>query len=361
MRRATAAAAVALLAALPLVAGSPAALADPPVDARTRAAQLAAQVRHLRTAQEQAAEAYDAVSSQLAAAVSARLDAQQHAEQAHAAATRSTTRAGAQARALYESGGALALYAGLLQAGDTTGVLDRARLAAGVARSNRATGEHAAARASATDINRRALDAAAQEQARLERASAASAARVTTLLAEQESALADADEQVRELAAQEEQRQREAEQAQFAASLADAYAAAGEPLLLGTAGGAAASPLADRAVAAMAALVSVHPAYLWGGSGPEAFDCSGLTLTAYTAAGLRLPRTAAEQYLTGLHPALSDLRPGDLLFWGSSPPAIHHVAMYAGGGLMWSTNHSGDVARLQPVWGAGLLGATRPA
>lgn len=41
-------------------------------------------------------------------------------------------------------------------------------------------------------------------------------------------------------------------------------------------------------------------------------------------------------------------------------PAIHHVGMYAGGGLMWSTNHTGDSARLQPIWGDEFLGGTRP-
>lgn len=103
--------------------------------------------------------------------------------------------------------------------------------------------------------------------------------------------------------------------------------------------------------------------YLWGGTGPTQFDCSGLTGAAYAAAGVLLPRTAAQQYLAGIHPALADLRPGDLLFWAddpSDPATIHHVAMYAGGDLMVSTDHTGDVARIQPIWADGFAGATRP-
>ncbi len=81
------------------------------------------------------------------------------------------------------------------------------------------------------------------------------------------------------------------------------------------------------------------------------------------AVGIRLPRTAAEQYWSGPHVPLDQLAPGDLIFWASDPnnPAtIDHVAIYAGNGQMMSADHSGDVVRLQPVWWNGYAGAARP-
>jgi cell wall-associated NlpC family hydrolase len=103
--------------------------------------------------------------------------------------------------------------------------------------------------------------------------------------------------------------------------------------------------------------------YVWGGTGPNGYDCSGLTGYAYAAAGISLPRTAAQQWLSGPHPQVKDLQPGDLLFWASDPTdmsSIHHVAIYLGDGMMISTNHTGDVARIQPVWLDEFVGATRP-
>jgi len=103
--------------------------------------------------------------------------------------------------------------------------------------------------------------------------------------------------------------------------------------------------------------------YVWGGSGPDGFDCSGLTGWAYAAAGISLPRTAAQQWLSGPHPSIHQMQPGDLLFWASDPSdmsSIHHVALNLGGGMMISTDHPGDLARVQPIWDDEFVGATRP-
>lgn len=103
--------------------------------------------------------------------------------------------------------------------------------------------------------------------------------------------------------------------------------------------------------------------YVWGGTGPQGFDCSGLTGWAYAAAGIALPRTAAQQWLSGPHPSIEQMQPGDLLFWASDPSdmsSIHHVALYLGGDMMISTDHPGDVARVQPIWDEEFVGATRP-
>ncbi|HEY2724569.1 MAG TPA: C40 family peptidase [Pseudonocardiaceae bacterium] len=95
------------------------------------------------------------------------------------------------------------------------------------------------------------------------------------------------------------------------------------------------SQVAGRAMSY--ALGEVGKPYVWGAEGPDSYDCSGLMLRSYEAAGITLPRTAREQYWAGTHVPVRDAQPGDLLFWGyntSNPDSIHHVAMYLGNGRM---------------------------
>jgi peptidoglycan DL-endopeptidase CwlO len=89
---------------------------------------------------------------------------------------------------------------------------------------------------------------------------------------------------------------------------------------------------ADRAIAF--AKAQVGDPYVWGAAGPDAWDCSGLMLRAWAQAGVSLPHYSVAQYYAGSPISAGDLRPGDLVFWGttSSPESIHHVAMYIGGG-----------------------------
>ena len=123
----------------------------------------------------------------------------------------------------------------------------------------------------------------------------------------------------------------------------------------------AASPSAATAIAA--ARAQLGKPYQYAGNGPDTFDCSGLTRWAYAAAGVSLPRTSREQWNVGPHPALADLRPGDLLFWAtdtSNPSSIHHVALYVGAGWMIQAPHTGDVVRFSRIYLDGYIGATRP-
>lgn len=72
-------------------------------------------------------------------------------------------------------------------------------------------------------------------------------------------------------------------------------------------------------------------AYEYGAEGPDSYDCSGLTLRAYEQAGLALPRSSQAQYdaTAGKQVAMSELQPGDLLFYGSSGSSIHHVGLFS--------------------------------
>ena len=119
-----------------------------------------------------------------------------------------------------------------------------------------------------------------------------------------------------------------------------------------------------RARAVAFAYAQLGKPYLWGATGPGSYDCSGLTSTAYRAAGLGIPRTAAEQWSAGPHVSLADLRPGDLVFYATDtadPATIHHVGIYVGDGQMIEAPHTGAVVRLAPIARPDYIGATRPA
>jgi peptidoglycan DL-endopeptidase CwlO len=96
--------------------------------------------------------------------------------------------------------------------------------------------------------------------------------------------------------------------------------------------------------------------YVWAAGGPNAFDCSGLTMYVYAKAGVYLPHSAAGQYGMGRHVSSSALRPGDLVFFGSP---IHHVGIYIGGGEMIEAPHTGAVVRISPYARPDYVGATR--
>ncbi len=83
--------------------------------------------------------------------------------------------------------------------------------------------------------------------------------------------------------------------------------------------------------------------YQWGASGPNAFDCSGLTMRAWQAGGKSLPHWSVGQFQQSTPIKASQLKPGDLLFWGtsSSPSSIYHVALYIGNQRMIHAPRSG--------------------
>ncbi|GLY27537.1 C40 family peptidase [Kineosporia sp. NBRC 101731] len=92
--------------------------------------------------------------------------------------------------------------------------------------------------------------------------------------------------------------------------------------------------------------------YLWGGEGPGSYDCSGLVMKAWAQAGVALPHSSRLQYASVQHVSYASMRPGDLIFFGTSPgnPAsIHHVAMYIGGGQMIEAPYTGAFVRIVPV------------
>lgn len=105
-------------------------------------------------------------------------------------------------------------------------------------------------------------------------------------------------------------------------------------------------PLPDGMIgtAVAFALAQTGLPYVWGATGPNAFDCSGLMLRAYEAAGIQLPRVSRQQFNAGAKLPIANAAPGDLLFWAYDPSdsrTIHHVAMYLGGGQIVEAQRAG--------------------
>jgi cell wall-associated NlpC family hydrolase len=106
------------------------------------------------------------------------------------------------------------------------------------------------------------------------------------------------------------------------------------------------------AKAAEWAMRQVGKAYVYGATGPNAFDCSGLTMRAYQHAGVSIPRTSAAQAGSGRRVGMHELQPGDLLHRPG------HVAMYVGNGMQVAASKPSTGVVLQPIY-RGVTHATR--
>jgi cell wall-associated NlpC family hydrolase len=98
--------------------------------------------------------------------------------------------------------------------------------------------------------------------------------------------------------------------------------------------------------------------YKWAGVGPDAYDCSGLVLASYAAAGITTPRVAADQYGFGTSVPIDQAQQGDLLFYAmdlTKPATIHHVVMYVGSGKVLDAPYTGAYVGIRPLWTNGLL------
>jgi len=96
--------------------------------------------------------------------------------------------------------------------------------------------------------------------------------------------------------------------------------------------------------------------YVWGGAGPNDFDCSGLVMWAYGKVGISLPHFTGSQWNSGEHISRSQLEPGDLVFFF---PDISHVGLYVGDGLMLDAPTFGQPVQIQPIFWSAYVGAVR--
>ncbi len=118
------------------------------------------------------------------------------------------------------------------------------------------------------------------------------------------------------------------------------------------------APSAGARKAVDFAVAQIGKPYVWAASGPDAFDCSGLTMAAWAQAGVSLPHFSAAQYTYGHHVGYDELKPGDLVFLYSD---IHHVELYIGNGLAVSAPQEGEPIKVVRVADARnvFYGATR--
>ena len=130
----------------------------------------------------------------------------------------------------------------------------------------------------------------------------------------------------------------------------------GTPLSGGTIG--------DRAVALAEQYIGVP--YVWGGASPvPGFDCSGLAMYVYAQLGVKLTHYTGAQYFEGARVSLSELMPGDLLFFDPDPTlGPQHEGIYVGGGQFIQAPHTGDVVKISslsdPAYSLAFVGAVRP-
>lgn len=237
------------------------------------------------------------------------------------------------AAAAYRSGGA-DQFVQLVSTSTPQTFLDRAS-----ALDRIAAGQSAQLAAAATARHR--LDTAGREAARELAAQQAVASKLSSYKQQIESALAEQRRLLGSLKAAE-RRRLEAARAARSRSVGASYD----------------GPASGRAgVAVREAYRKLGSPYQWAASGPDRFDCSGLTMWVWGKAGVSLPHSSKAQYNGGRHVSRGDLQPGDLVFYGDP---IHHVGIYVGGGRMISAPHSGDVVKLQDAFRSDYVGAVRP-
>lgn len=215
------------------------------------------------------------------------------------------------------------------------------------------------------------LESRKAEQIALRAAAQRKRGEVTRALRAQQRFIASLDAKLTKLVAAERERQERIARERAARLAEEARRLAGRiPAGRGRTFDPAALGAAHPAALAVAKrYVGVTP-YVWGGTTPAGFDCSGLTQYSYREIGISIPRTSRQQYRVGafIPPNRLDLlQPGDLVFFGrgGDPGRIHHVGMYAGDGMFVHAPQTGERVSVSSLLGriesrGDYVGACRP-
>ena len=174
-------------------------------------------------------------------------------------------------------------------------------------------------------------------------------AEVEQQLADEKAVVDDKLAEAEELLADLEAEQRERLEAQQAREAATSRSAAPAPVDVSVSGNAGA--------AVSYAMGQVGDAYVYGAAGPDAFDCSGLTMMAWAQAGVSLPHSSSGQYGSGAPVSESALQPGDLVFYYSP---ISHVGMYIGNGQIVHAANPSTGVQVTSLHSMPYSGAVRP-
>ncbi|WP_159717322.1 C40 family peptidase [Actinomyces marmotae] len=108
----------------------------------------------------------------------------------------------------------------------------------------------------------------------------------------------------------------------------------------------AAAPAASGSSIVSIAMQYVGAAYVYGGSSPSGFDCSGFVQYVYAQAGISLPRTSGAQAAAGRAVSMAEARPGDIVYYG------YHVGIYAGNGMMIDAGNESTGVVYREIWGS---------
>lgn len=304
--------------------------------------QAQAQIAALQAQEATAAEAYD--TGMIAAnAAAAKAKAAQAAVSAQSAKLVALERGiEAFAVASYTNAGANNLDA-LLAGGNPQTLIQRAAAMNQIARSH-------SSQLLAIRAQREMLTGAQQTASDQATAAAASAKKLAAAKATIDGIIAQEQQVLSHLQAKQRAELAAQQVAQQAASRSQARLALSGP----TSGGPVPQASGAAQTALSAAYSQLGKPYQYGAAGPNAYDCSGLTMWAYAHAGISLPHSAAGQMGSGQHVSRSQLEPGDLVFFDNGG----HVGIYVGNGKMIDANHTGGWVGIRPLY-SGYDGAVR--
>ena len=356
----------ATVALVALLVPSGPARADEISDKRAQAARLAAQIDSLGLQESALSEQYDkavldeqsattALDGARAQARQAVAAQQQAAEQVRQVAIEAYVGGGTSAMAQAAGGGLSSANAAMLRgeyvevlSSNRQDVLDRYRLVNLQAQAAQSQLASAQKQADARVGQVRAAEASVQHaQSQLQSAYAQVKGQLATLVAQAQAAEEARRQQQAQAALA---AQLAAQQAALAAAQRPAAPNVGPPTAVNVPTG------TGGAVAVAAAKTRLGDPYVWGAAGPDSFDCSGLTMWAWAHAGVSLPHYSGAQYAATTHIPMSDLQPGDLVFFADPG---EHEAMYIGNGQVIQAPHTGAVVEIVPLYSQFVL-ASRP-
>ncbi len=319
--------------------------------------QVQAQVNSLQAKVDRIGQEYDQASQQLAAARGRMAQVNRAAAGAQARYSAARAQLAQVAVAAYENSGQTSVL-GVLTSGDPTTVLGQASLVLQVA------GMHSAQAGKFLDDAQQFASVRRQQQ-RTEEGIAALRGQLAAQKSSLAKLLASRQATLDSLTA--------AQQTQVAAAAIGATGTtgttgtAGTTVTGGTAGTAGTTtatytgPTNTQAEKAVAfAYAQLGKPYVWGATGPGAYDCSGLVQAAWEAAGVTIPRVTYDQWAALPHISASSLQPGDLMYYEGEG----HVAMYVGGNYIIDAPRTGLTVEKIPMntdwYAANFDGAVRP-
>ena len=326
----------ALLAGLLALAVAPVtgASAEPPISP----AQARRELARLEAQADAAVEDYNAARIELTTAQRRAAAVQVRIARAEARVAALRTRMGGFVSAAYQSGG-IDSFVTLLSTSNPQTFLDQASALDQIARDQAGQLRALKAAQHALHAEQAAARAAVAETRAIERRLAAVRKTIEAQAARQQRLLDIAEDRAARLA-------RDARAAQARGRASRSYR---PPAYSGPASGRAKIAVAE-------AYRQLGKPYQWGAEGPDRFDCSGLTMWVWGKAGVSLPHSSRMQINYGRRVSMSELQPGDLVFYGHP---IHHVGIYVGGGQYIAAPHTGAVVSFRNVNRGDWAGATR--